>query len=133
MRSTFPPIKVCPRCECMPMIWRTPKGVWWAACSNNDKSWHERIEIADMTSRRRLIAKWNKLTDDLWCKGVRKKKHKDRPVANDAPYWIPSQRFFYSCSNCGYTLSPRTEICPQCLKRMRPYHEEEGEENESET
>ena len=119
-------LKPCPRCGCKPMIWTTPKGAWWAACSNNGKNWHEIIQTAHMNSRKKLFIKWNKLTDDLWCDGVTVKRHRDRPVPQDAPYWIPADKFkiFYSCSNCGYTLAPRIELCPNCLKRMRPYPRE---------
>lgn len=115
--------KVCPRCERVPMIWVTPNGEWWAACSNNCKPWHEDIWIAHMSSRRKLIMKWNKLTDDLWVSGVTRRYHKERPVPQDAPYWIPADdiNLFYTCSNCGYTLSPRILTCPSCMKRMRPY------------
>ena len=126
MRCSIQP-KVCPRCGCVPMIWMTPDGRWWAGCSNNGREWHEVIQVVDMTSKKRMIKKWNELTDVLWCDyGVRIKRHKERPIPEDAPYWITIGEFnqWYECSNCGYVLAPRQEICPKCLKRMRPHHDE---------
>lgn len=117
-------IKVCPRCGLLPMIWIVPTGQWWAACRNNGKQWHEKMQVTDMASRARLIRKWNRLTDDMWCDhGVRIRRHKEWKMSEDFPYWIPQDDYgmWYSCSNCGYTLTPRQEICPKCLKRMRPH------------
>lgn len=116
--------KPCPKCGRMPMIWVTPQGTWWAACSNNGKPWHDRYEVAHINSRAKLIAKWNKLTDDLWVSGVTiYKKHKEREIPENAPRWIPIDEhgIFYRCSGCGYELAPRTITCPSCLKRMSLY------------
>ena len=115
--------KVCPRCHRPPMIWVTPQGHWWAACSNNGKPWHEDIRMFHINSRPKLIKKWNKLTDDLWVNEVGYQKHRELDIPPDAPRWVPidEQGLFYACSNCGYELAPRQITCPSCLKRMSPY------------